>query len=78
MRVCLLVSLLGILFATAVHAQNVDLNRANNTVNNIRQADPPSVSTGTVVTPNTTQQQMPNGGSDVHRMINNPPPSPSH
>jgi hypothetical protein len=54
---------------------NGNINNATNTVNDIRQADPPSVSTGTVVTPQPPVQQMPNGGSDVQRMRTNPPPS---
>ncbi|MFB9264094.1 hypothetical protein ACFFWD_13075 [Bradyrhizobium erythrophlei] len=56
---------------------NTGLNRARGTVDNIRQADPPTVSTSTVVTPQAPVHQMPNGGSDVHRMRTNPPPSPS-
>jgi hypothetical protein len=79
MRIQLVLALpLGFLLAPLAHAQNGGLDRANNTVNNIRQADPPTVSTGTVVTPAAPPpQQMPNGGSDIHRMITNPPPSPS-
>lgn len=68
-----------VLAATAANAQNTNtnLNRAKNTVDNIRQADPPKVSTGTVVQPIARPpQQMPTGGSDVHRMKTNPPPSP--
>ncbi len=68
-----------LLAATAAHAQNTkaNLDRAKNTVNNIRQADPPKVSTGTVVQPIARPpQQMPRGGSDIHRMKTNPPPSP--
>jgi hypothetical protein len=76
MRTRILLALpLGLLLAPSAYAQNGNLDRATNTVNNIRQADPPTVSTGTVVTPQAPPpQQMPNGGSDVHR---NPPPSPS-
>jgi hypothetical protein len=59
-----------------VLAQNGNINDATNTVSNIRPADPPVVSTGTVVTPQAPVQQMPNGGSDVQRMRTNPPPSP--
>ncbi|HEY2230093.1 MAG TPA: hypothetical protein VGI22_20615 [Xanthobacteraceae bacterium] len=53
-------------------------DNATNTVNNIRQADPPAVSTGTVLTPQPPVHQNPNGGSDVQRMRTNPPPSPGH
>ena len=70
------VVVLGLLLTTLAQAESNNLNRAKNTVNNIRQADPPTVSTGTVVTPQRPVQQMPRGGSDVHRMKTNPPPSP--
>ena len=76
--------LTGLLFTTVAQAQNsnnnnTNLNRATNTVNNIRPVAPPAVSTTTVVTPQAPPpQQMPRGGSDVQRMRTNPPPSPSH
>jgi hypothetical protein len=68
---------LALFLTTTAHAQNGNINYATSTVNNIRQADPPSVSTGTVVTPQAPVKQMPNGGSDVQRMRTNPPPSPT-
>ena len=74
----LLAAAFSIALGTAAQAQSGNVNNATNTVNNIRQADPPTVSTGTVVTPQAPVHQMPNGGSDVHRMVTNPPPSPSH
>jgi hypothetical protein len=73
----LLAAAFSIALGTVAHAQTGNINNATNTVNNIRQADPPNVSTGTVVTPQPPVHQMPNGGSDVHRMLTNPPPSPS-
>jgi hypothetical protein len=68
---------LALCLTATVLAQNGNINNATNTVNNIRQADPPAMSTGTVVTPQAPVQQMPNGGSDVQRMRTNPPPSPT-
>ena len=73
----LLAAAFSIALAGVAQAQNGNINNATNTVNNIRQADPPVVSTGTVVTPQPPVHQMPNGGSDVQRMRTNPPPSPS-
>ena len=58
----------------AAQAQNNNLGKAKGTVDNIRQADPPQVGTGTVVTPQAPVHQMPRGGSDVTRMRTNPPP----
>ena len=69
---------LALFLTTTAYAQNGNINNATNTVNNIRQADPPAVSTGTVVTPQPPVHQNPNGGSDVQRMRTNPPPSPGH
>jgi hypothetical protein len=71
-------SALALCLTATVLAQNGNINNATNTVNNIRQADPPVVSTGTVVTPQPPVHQNPNGGSDVQRMRTNPPPSPGH
>jgi hypothetical protein len=61
--------------AGAANAQG-NLDRAKGTVDNIRQADPPRVSTGTVVTPTPPVQPRPSTGTDVQRMRTNPPPSP--
>jgi hypothetical protein len=74
----LLAAAFSIALGTVAQAQSGNINNATNTVNNIRQADPPTVSTGTVVTPQAPVHQNPNGGSDVQRMRTNPPPSPSH
>ena len=63
--------------AAATQGQNNNLGKAKGTVDNIRQADPPQVSTGTVVTPQAPVHQMPRGGSDVTRMRTNPPPPPA-
>jgi hypothetical protein len=63
---------------TTAYAQNGNIDNATNTVNNNRQADPPAVSTGTVLTPQPPVHPNPNGGSDVQRMRTNPPPSPGH
>jgi hypothetical protein len=71
------IAVLGLLAITTPAAAQSNLNKAKGTVDNIRPADPPSVSTGTVVQPiQRPPQQMPSGGSDVTRMRTNPPPSP--
>jgi hypothetical protein len=62
--------------AASANAQSNNLNRAKNTVDNIRPADPPRVSTGAVVTPSAPVQSRPSTGTDVQRMRTNPPPSP--
>jgi hypothetical protein len=65
----------SVALATAAHAQSGGLNKAKNTVDNIRQPDPPQVSTGTVVQPiPKPPQQMPRGGSDLK--VKPPPPPP--
>jgi hypothetical protein len=57
--------------------QKAELTRAKDVVDRIRLPDLPVVSTGTVVVPiQRPPQQMPTGGSDIHRMKTNPPPSP--
>ncbi len=57
--------------------RSIDLTRAKDVVDRIRLPDPPVVSTGTVVVPiQRPPQQMPTGGSDIHRMETNPPPPP--
>jgi len=64
--------------AAANKDRSIDLSRAKDVVDRIRLPDPPTVSTGTVVVPiERPPQQMPSGGSDVHRMKTNPPPSPT-
>lgn len=71
------IAALGLLVLATPAAAQSNLNKAKGTVDNIRQADPPRVSTGTVVQPvQRPPQQMPSGGSDVSRMRTNPPPSP--
>jgi len=72
----LFVALISCPLALAEQGRNNNLDKAKGAVDNIRQADPPQVSTGTVVTPQAPVQQMPRGGSDVTRMRTNPPPPP--
>jgi hypothetical protein len=57
--------------------RSIELTRAKDVVDRTRLPDPPVVSTGTVVVPiQRPPQQMPTGGSDIHRMKTNPPPPP--
>jgi hypothetical protein len=73
----LITTAMALALASAANAQsNTNLDRAKGTVDNIRQADPPRVSTGTVVTPTPPVQPRPSTGTDVQRMRTNPPPSP--
>ena len=57
--------LAGLAVVTApAKAENANLNKATNTVNNIRQADPPRASMGTVSgSDRDTDQQLPPAGS---------------
>jgi hypothetical protein len=79
----LILSLAAIMLAGAAEAQNstqnsnVNLNRAQNTVNNISQPTPPTVSTGTAsgVVGTPASQFHPPAANTVRTT---PPPPPSH
>ena len=71
--------LAGLAVVTApAKAENANLNKATNTVNNIRQADPPRASTGTVsgVVGTPASSFHPPAANTVRTTPPPPPPAP--